>query len=265
MGRPLKRQSNSRLAQLSRARLHCPSVIKKQSAMRLSKRRCTRSSHASASEITTPALSPNNLGSVNLQNLLTKLKGQTRVLRTQAQHIDRMKKRMNLLKSNLKSALSRITVLERTNRQQMVEMSKKEVEREKRVVEQLEEIKRNKTQRVYYQKLLARLQACLRRRNGLLHKSKPMSPMSIMSRLRQKGTYTPAFQALVRMLVKSGCSCNKVARATYAIARLFGVTIKYAISRRTVSRCVIEGGIGSEIQIGYEMANSKGICSIHSW
>jgi hypothetical protein len=42
-----------------------------------------------------------------------------------------------------------------------------------------------------------------------------------------------------------------------AVCKSAGVAVQGKMSRRTVARAVVEGGVASQIQVGYELAQAK--------
>ena len=73
-------------------------------------------------------------------------------------------------------------------------------------------------------------------------------------KLLHKGVYSPEARELARTLVAAGCSREYVGRVIKAVCKNAGVTVQGSMSRRTVSRAVLEGGIAAQIQIGHELA-----------
>ncbi|KAI0047122.1 hypothetical protein FA95DRAFT_1492966 [Auriscalpium vulgare] len=70
--------------------------------------------------------------------------------------------------------------------------------------------------------------------------------------------YKPAMRALARLLVKSGCSQEHIGKAIIYAAKMAGVEIKgKGMSRRTVGRVIKEGGVASNIQLGYEISRAS--------
>ncbi|KAM5530155.1 hypothetical protein V8D89_016178 [Ganoderma adspersum] len=76
-------------------------------------------------------------------------------------------------------------------------------------------------------------------------------------RLKTKGVYTPGARALARGLILSGCSQKKVGLVIAMVGNTLGVTVKEKMSAHLVQRCVVEGGVASDIQIGYEMSQAR--------
>lgn len=76
-------------------------------------------------------------------------------------------------------------------------------------------------------------------------------------RLKSKGVYTPGARALARGLILSGCSQKKVGHVIKMVGNTLGVTVKEKMSAHLVRRCVVEGGVASDIQIGYEMSQAR--------
>lgn len=74
--------------------------------------------------------------------------------------------------------------------------------------------------------------------------------------LKSKGVYTARSRALIRTLVTAGCSQKNVGSVIKSVGGLLGVNISGDISKRTVRRTIIEGGVASAIQVGYALATS---------
>ncbi|KAJ2970264.1 hypothetical protein NUW54_g12767 [Trametes sanguinea] len=75
--------------------------------------------------------------------------------------------------------------------------------------------------------------------------------------LREKGVYTPQARSLARALVRAGCAQDRVGMVIQLVAGALGVAVKAKMSTHTVRRAVIEGGIASDIQVGFELAHAK--------
>jgi hypothetical protein len=75
--------------------------------------------------------------------------------------------------------------------------------------------------------------------------------------LLQKGVYTPEARALARMLVQAGCSQEYVGEVIQKVCKSAGVEVSAKMSRRTVARAVLEGGIAAEIQLAYEIVKTS--------
>jgi hypothetical protein len=76
--------------------------------------------------------------------------------------------------------------------------------------------------------------------------------------LIEKGRYTPAARAIVRVLDKAGCAQGKVASIISYIVGQAGLKVKGRMSRHTVQRALIEGGVAARIQLAHEMVDAKG-------
>ncbi|KAJ7726792.1 hypothetical protein B0H16DRAFT_1735510 [Mycena metata] len=70
--------------------------------------------------------------------------------------------------------------------------------------------------------------------------------------LRKDGVYTADARAITRTRVKGGCSQGKVGVIIQFIAK------KQNMSRRTVQRALIEGGIATRLQVVHEMVQADG-------
>ncbi|KAF8177867.1 hypothetical protein BJ912DRAFT_930228 [Pholiota molesta] len=60
-------------------------------------------------------------------------------------------------------------------------------------------------------------------------------------------------RALARVIAHSGCAHGRVGDVMKSTAKFFGITMKRSMSRRTVSRAVLEGSIAAMVQQGYEL------------
>ncbi|KAF8221737.1 hypothetical protein L208DRAFT_1529652 [Tricholoma matsutake] len=74
--------------------------------------------------------------------------------------------------------------------------------------------------------------------------------------LLQKGVYTPEACVLARMLVQAGCSQEYVGEIIQKVCKS-GVEVSAKMSRRTVARAILEGGIAAEIQLAYEIVKTN--------
>ncbi|KAJ6489320.1 hypothetical protein C8R47DRAFT_1215669 [Mycena vitilis] len=78
-------------------------------------------------------------------------------------------------------------------------------------------------------------------------------------KLRKGGSYTADARAMARTLVKAGCSQEKVGSVIRYVAKKAGLEVKEEMSRRTVQRSLIEGGVAARIQLAHEMAQADGV------
>jgi len=77
-------------------------------------------------------------------------------------------------------------------------------------------------------------------------------------KLHHKGVYSPQARDLARTLVAAGCSQQYVGNVIHAVCKNAGVAVQGSMSRRTVSRAILEGGIAAQIQVGHELAQAEG-------
>jgi hypothetical protein len=77
-------------------------------------------------------------------------------------------------------------------------------------------------------------------------------------KLMKSGAYTPEARAMARMLVKAGCSQGQVGAVIKYVGKQAGLEVQGKLSRRTVQRALIEGGVALRLQICYEMADADG-------
>jgi chromosome segregation ATPase len=73
-----------------------------------------------------------------------------------------------------------------------------------------------------------------------------------------KGTYRPEARRLARALLHAGCAGDRVGEAIVACAKAFRIDVLRVPSRRTVFRARDEGGHFGLMQLGREIAQSKG-------
>ena len=76
-------------------------------------------------------------------------------------------------------------------------------------------------------------------------------------KLVHKGIYGPQARALARTLVAAKCSQEYVGSVISAVCKSAGVAVQGKMSRRTVGRAIVEGGVASQVQVGYELAQAK--------
>lgn len=81
---------------------------------------------------------------------------------------------------------------------------------------------------------------------------------SAQCRIRRKGVYTPEMRALIRQMVKSGCAPDRIAQIVQIVGRMAGMPdLKCMVSRRTIQRVILEGGVAAKVQLGYEILQAK--------
>lgn len=86
-----------------------------------------------------------------------------------------------------------------------------------------------------------------------------MHKESSVYRLLHKGTYSEDTRNLIRLLVQAGCSREHVSKVIHAVFKVAGISVKGDISRRTVSRVILEGYYAAQVQLGYEMEKADGM------
>lgn len=77
-------------------------------------------------------------------------------------------------------------------------------------------------------------------------------------KLFQGGFYTSISRKLACKMFLSGCPCAKVGSLIRDIAEAFGIKVNRLMSRRTVSRSVLEGYVSSKVQTGHEIGFNEG-------
>jgi hypothetical protein len=75
-------------------------------------------------------------------------------------------------------------------------------------------------------------------------------------KMLHQGAYSPIARAVARVLVKAGCSHEHIGLVIRTVCKTAGVEVRGKMSRRTVGRCILEGGIAAKIQLGFEMAKA---------
>jgi len=122
-----------------------------------------------------------------------------------------------------------------------------------------DELKRHRSELEKYKKRLKRAQKV----RDHLAQAKVTTRTPGLS-LIHKRTYTETARKMMRMLVQSGCARSKVGKVLDGLAKEMGVKDQKdgkkvrVVSRRTVSRAVLEGYIAAKQQLGYEMKQTSG-------
>ncbi|KAJ2914003.1 hypothetical protein MD484_g6411, partial [Candolleomyces efflorescens] len=124
-----------------------------------------------------------------------------------------------------------------------LEASRKELVRDRTVI-------RKRTQRLLSAK------RALERRVSALKKVKPAHTY----RLMRKGVYTRQARSLARYLAATGMAEEKIGKALNEVSAMLGVKLDHTMSKRTVQRCILEGGIAADLQLAYEMAKVSKLC-----
>ena len=75
--------------------------------------------------------------------------------------------------------------------------------------------------------------------------------------LMNKGVFTEETQNVVWLLVKAGCSRKYVNEVISSVLQSAGIIPVGALSDTTVAHVVCEGYFAAQIQLGYEMENTK--------
>jgi len=65
----------------------------------------------------------------------------------------------------------------------------------------------------------------------------------------------------VRLLVNAGCAQDWVGKVIQAVLEMAGIECPDEMSRRTVKRAILEGGMLADMQIGHRLAKIKGLLS----
>jgi hypothetical protein len=86
-------------------------------------------------------------------------------------------------------------------------------------------------------------------------RAKPLTP-----KLTHQGMYTVHARQMARVIIATGAARDKVRSLMTKIAKIFGVKIHRdrSMSRRTASRCILEGGIAARMQNSHELSINEG-------
>ncbi|KAJ7229548.1 hypothetical protein B0H12DRAFT_1077403 [Mycena haematopus] len=104
------------------------------------------------------------------------------------------------------------------------------------------------------------LQQKVQRAAGVLSRSISRAKTKrTLCRVTQKGIYTIQARKLARLMVDAGCARGKVGTLMERVGEIFGVHINRVMSRRTVGRAILEGGVAAKMQITYELGLNQGI------
>lgn len=82
--------------------------------------------------------------------------------------------------------------------------------------------------------------------------------MPVLHKMKSGRTYMTQVRALTRGLILAGCSQQQAGAIIRMVGKSFGITVSHTISRRSVGRFVLEGGIAAKIQLGSEISHAKG-------
>ncbi|KAJ6483549.1 hypothetical protein C8R47DRAFT_1048987 [Mycena vitilis] len=87
-------------------------------------------------------------------------------------------------------------------------------------------------------------------------KAKPFT-----TQLMRRGMYTIHARQMAREIAGAGAAREKVGPLMTKIAKIFGVKIdkQRSMSRRTVSRSILEGGIAARMQLTHELSSNEGV------
>jgi hypothetical protein len=100
--------------------------------------------------------------------------------------------------------------------------------------------------------------AAVHREHAVTKAKEQLLKQKATHKLLKKGVYTKDTRNLIRFLVNAGCLKDYVGQVIAAVLKCAGITAIGALSRRTVSRVLVEGWVASQIQTGFELLESKG-------
>lgn len=105
-----------------------------------------------------------------------------------------------------------------------------------------------------------------RRQQRLCHRITTMKERNRISSRRgrivslmRKGAYTAQARVMARYLVKTGTAEKHVGYAIKHLGGMLGIEVNNVMSKRTVQRAILEEGVASDLQLGFEMAKSQGV------
>ncbi|KAJ7652643.1 hypothetical protein B0H17DRAFT_869410, partial [Mycena rosella] len=78
-------------------------------------------------------------------------------------------------------------------------------------------------------------------------------------KLTHRGSYPPQARALARKLERHGCSQEFVGIVIEDVCKAAGVRVNRRMSRRTVGRCIGEGGVAAKIQLAHEIMDAPSL------
>ena len=100
--------------------------------------------------------------------------------------------------------------------------------------------------------------AAVHREQAVARTKEQVLKQKSIHKLLKKGVYTEDTRNLIRFLVNAGCSKEYVGQVIAAVLKSAGITAIGTLSRRTVSRVLVEGWVASQIQTGFELLESEG-------
>jgi hypothetical protein len=77
-------------------------------------------------------------------------------------------------------------------------------------------------------------------------------------RLQVKGIYQPQVREMARTLVAAGCAHERVGHVIQTVCKNAGIDVVGNMSRRTVSRTILEGLVAAQVQLGHELTKAEG-------
>jgi hypothetical protein len=76
-------------------------------------------------------------------------------------------------------------------------------------------------------------------------------------KIRERGVYNKRIRQLARYMASTGMAEAKVGEALKEVGKVFGITVKECMSKRTVQRCILEAGVAADIQLAYEIGKAS--------
>jgi hypothetical protein len=166
------------------------------------------------------------------------------------------------MKENAAKAIEALMKVEKENSTLQSELSKSLERCTKEAVKAQQKLLQAGKQIKGYQMQISQLRkhynrAQMTRERAVERAKKETIKQSMVYHLLHKGIYTEDTRNLIRLLVKAGCSRKYVGRVIHAILKSAGISTCGSISKRTVSRVVVEGYYAAQVQLGHEMNNTN--------
>src|SRR6266487_1867509 len=172
---------------------------------------------------------------------------------------------LQTVKSNASKAVDALLKTEKENTALRSELSKtleqcttEAVLAKRKLTQACDKIKEHK-------KLSEKLKKCCDRAatvqaNALKRATARVKKESAVHQLLHKGVFTEKARNLIRLLVRAGCSRAYVGEVIHAVFKTAGISVQGKVSRRTVSRVILEGYFAANMQLGHEMLAAKSEC-----
>lgn len=122
----------------------------------------------------------------------------------------------------------------------------------KRLKEVHKELHQSRTALLKCYKRLKHAETRLKKRLQEVMRNRPS-----VFKLMVKGAYSRQARTLARYLVRNGMAESKVGAAIQKVGEILGIEVKGNMSKRSVHRAILEGGIAADIQLVFEIASAS--------